>query len=56
MKKNKPIYEPFGEEWEAELMKLPKKFIIELYRKVCKQLHDQGRFQLEQITKQDETD
>ena len=26
-------YEPFGEEWEAEVMKLPKKMIIDLYKK-----------------------
>ena len=26
---------PFGEEWEAEVMKLPKKVIIGLYRNVC---------------------
>lgn len=28
-------YVPFGEEWEKEMMKLPKKFIVEMYRKVC---------------------
>jgi hypothetical protein len=28
-------YEPFGHEWEKALMKLPKAFIIELYRKQC---------------------
>lgn len=28
-------YIPYGEEWEAYLMKLPKKFIIDLYRKKC---------------------
>ena len=28
-------YIPFGKEWEKELMKLPKKFIIDMYRKVC---------------------
>lgn len=31
----KPDYEPFGAEWEAEVMKLPKKAIIELYRGVA---------------------
>ena len=26
-------YEPFGKEWETEIMKLPKKIIIDLYVK-----------------------
>lgn len=26
-------YEPFGPEWEKEMMKLPKKFIINMLRK-----------------------
>lgn len=28
-------YVRFGSEWEKELMKSPKKYIIELYRNVC---------------------
>lgn len=32
-------FQPYGEEWEKELMKLPKKFIINLYRGVCMQYH-----------------
>lgn len=28
-------YIPFGPEWEKVLMKLPKKFIINQYRKAC---------------------
>jgi len=28
-------YEPFGEEWEKEMMKLPKKFLVELLKKKC---------------------
>lgn len=35
MNKEQDNYEPYGPEWEAELMKLPKKFIIELYRTSC---------------------
>lgn len=26
-------YTPYGKEWEAEMMKLPKKFLIEMIRK-----------------------
>ena len=40
MKINNENYEPFGEEWEKELMKLPKKYIINLYRNVCTQIKD----------------
>ena len=28
-------YEPFGEEWKAEINKLPKKVLIDLYRDAC---------------------
>ena len=28
-------YEPYGKEWEAEIMKLSKLEIIDLYRIVC---------------------
>ena len=28
-------YQPFGEEWKNELMKLPKIIIINMYRNVC---------------------
>jgi hypothetical protein len=35
MKTPNEDYEPFGPEWEKELMKLPKKFIIDLYRKAA---------------------
>lgn len=31
----KQEYEPFGLQWEKEVMKLPKKHIIDLYRKQC---------------------
>lgn len=37
---NKDTYEPYGPEWEAELMKTPKKFIIELYRASCQKRKD----------------
>lgn len=40
MKTNDENYEPFGEEWEKELMKLPKKYIIGLYKGVCEKLQD----------------
>lgn len=33
-------YEPFGKEWEDYLMKLPKKHIIDLYRRVCLEKKD----------------
>ena len=36
-------YVPYGEEWEKEMMKLPKKMIIELFRKLAmegKRCHD----------------
>jgi hypothetical protein len=29
---NTDNYEPYGPEWEKEMMKLPKKMIIEMYR------------------------
>lgn len=28
-------YVPFGEEWEAELLKLPKKQLVAMYRNAC---------------------
>lgn len=28
-------YEPFGEEWKNELMKLPKIMVINMYRNMC---------------------
>ena len=34
-KKYTEEYVPFGEEWKKELMKIPKRFIIDLYRKGC---------------------
>jgi predicted Zn-dependent protease with MMP-like domain len=40
MKTTDENYEPYGEEWEKELMKLPKKFIINMYRNVCIKLQD----------------
>lgn len=40
MKTNDENYEPYGEEWEKELMKLPKKYLINLYRNVCEKLQD----------------
>lgn len=40
MKTTDENYEPYGEEWEKYLMTLPKKFIIDLYREVCKKLQD----------------
>lgn len=36
MSKNNNDFEPFGPEWEKELMKLPKRFIIEQYRNAAK--------------------
>ena len=35
MKTDEKHYEPFGEEWKDELMKLPKIMIINMYRNVC---------------------
>jgi len=32
---NEEKYQPYGEEWKNELMKLPKIMIINLYRNVC---------------------
>lgn len=40
MKTTDENYEPYGAEWEKELMKLPKKFIINMYRNVCIKLQD----------------
>ena len=37
---NKKEYEPYGEEWKDELMKLPKIHIISLYRAVCLELQE----------------
>lgn len=34
-------YEPFGEEWKAEIMKNSKRDIVELYRTVCLKLKKQ---------------
>lgn len=31
-------YEPFGAEWEAEMMKLPKKCLIGFLRAKCREL------------------
>lgn len=30
-------FEPFGPEWEREMMKLPKKIIIEMFKNKCKE-------------------
>lgn len=40
MKKIDEDYEPFGEEWKDELMKLPKIMIINMYRNVCLELEE----------------
>jgi len=42
-------YVPFGPEWEAALMKTPKKFIIDQYRKVCQQQGDVGGDQMKML-------
>jgi hypothetical protein len=31
-------YEPFGEDWEKELNKLPKKILIEMYKTKCREV------------------
>ena len=28
-------YEPYGSDWEKEMMKLPKKLLISMYKKKC---------------------
>lgn len=28
-------YEPFGEEWEKSVMRIPKATIVKMFRKVC---------------------
>ena len=28
-------YQPFGKEWRKDMMKLPKKVIVDMYRKSC---------------------
>lgn len=43
MKTNDENYEPFGEEWKNELMKLPKIMIINLYRNVCLEMDELKR-------------
>ena len=30
-------YQPYDEDWAADMMKLPKKFIIEMFAKKCKE-------------------
>lgn len=38
-------YEPYGPEWEKEMMKLPKHLIIKLYRNACMDhKHDVDKF------------
>ena len=34
-------YVPYGEEWEKEMMKLPKKFLINMYRESKKEHQDE---------------
>lgn len=34
----KDDYTPFGPEWEKELIKFPKAYIIDMYRKKCLEL------------------
>lgn len=36
-KELKDNYIPFGEEWESMMMKMPKKFIIDMHRKKCQE-------------------
>lgn len=40
MKTTNENYEPYGDEWEKEVMKLPKKMIVDMYRNVCIKLKD----------------
>jgi len=40
MKTENENYEPFGEEWKNELMKLPKIMIINMYRNSCLELEE----------------
>src|SRR3972149_3293034 len=44
-KKTEEEYEPFGEEWEAHLTKLPKKHLIDLYRKICIKQQESNRLE-----------
>lgn len=34
---NHQDFKPYGPEWEKEMMKLPKKAIIDLYRRACQE-------------------
>jgi len=34
--KTKEEYEPYGDEWAKEMMRLPKAKIVEMYAKACK--------------------
>ena len=42
-------YQPYGEEWKDELMKLPKIMIINMYRNACLEL-EEARQLCEQAT------
>ena len=44
MSDKKEEYEPFGEEWKKELMKMTKPNLIEMFKKVC-----QDQAQLDRI-------
>lgn len=44
-------YEPYGEEWEKEVMKLPKKMIVDMYKKVCQK----NQYQKTQIKELEQT-
>ena len=49
--KDKNKYIPYGIEWENEMMKLPKKFLVDFLKKTCKQnvkLEDEN-FDLKQV-------
>lgn len=37
---NEGEYIPFGPEWEKEMMKLPKKAIIDMFRTKCKEVQN----------------
>lgn len=41
-----PDYIPYGPEWEKELMKLPKKFLIDRYREVCQRIPNDEQYKL----------
>ena len=53
---DKKEYIPYGIEWEQEMMKLPKKFLVDFLKKTCKQniKFEEEIFDLKQVFIHDE--